>query len=42
VESYLGYDPIDKQFKVFSMTSPRGGERWMSGEHQILILIISS
>ncbi|XP_010418688.1 PREDICTED: putative F-box protein At2g19630 [Camelina sativa] len=37
VISYLGYDPVDKQFKVLSMTW-RYENAWECGEHQILTL----
>ncbi|XP_010510047.1 PREDICTED: F-box protein DOR-like [Camelina sativa] len=37
VISYLGYDPVDKQFKVLSMTRPNKNG-WACSGHQILTL----
>ncbi|XP_010513131.1 PREDICTED: F-box protein DOR-like [Camelina sativa] len=41
VISYLGYDPVGKQFKVLAMTCPNpkyGNLRRICGEHQVLTL----
>ncbi|CAN6834265.1 unnamed protein product [Brassica oleracea] len=38
VESYLGYDPIEKEFKVLSMNKSRVSEGWISVEHKVLTL----
>lgn len=39
VKCLLGYDPVDKQFKVLSMTQPLDGRYDMvSEEHQVLTL----
>ncbi|XP_019100801.1 PREDICTED: F-box protein DOR-like [Camelina sativa] len=39
VISYLGYDPVGKQFKVLSMSLPIfGNQKGMCGEHQVLTL----
>ncbi|XP_023640388.1 putative F-box protein At2g19630 [Capsella rubella] len=38
VVSYLGYDPVDKKYKVLSMTWLTLGNQVVCGEHQILTL----
>ncbi|XP_010480341.1 PREDICTED: F-box protein DOR-like [Camelina sativa] len=38
LSSYLGYDPIEKQFKVLAMTFPSGSDDGISEEHQVLTL----
>ncbi|KFK30034.1 hypothetical protein AALP_AA7G209000 [Arabis alpina] len=38
VMSFLGYDPVGKQFKLLSMTSSISGSNRVSAEHQILTL----
>ncbi|KAG2308800.1 hypothetical protein Bca52824_028548 [Brassica carinata] len=38
VESYLGYEPIAKEFKVLSMNSTCVNDEWISVEHQVLTL----
>ncbi|KAL0724359.1 hypothetical protein Bca4012_038958 [Brassica carinata] len=39
VRSYLGYDPVEKQYKVLSMTWLFHGGQWLaSEEHQVLTL----
>ncbi|KAL0724358.1 hypothetical protein Bca4012_038957 [Brassica carinata] len=39
VRSYLGYDPVEKQYKVLSMTWLfHGSQRLVSDEHQVLTL----
>ncbi|XP_010468111.1 PREDICTED: F-box protein DOR-like [Camelina sativa] len=38
LSSYLGYDPIEKQFKVLAMTFPFRSDDGISEEHQVLTL----
>ncbi|CAH8381043.1 unnamed protein product [Eruca vesicaria subsp. sativa] len=41
VKCLLGYDPVDKQFKVLSMTQPLNGRKswdYIMSEHQVLTL----
>ncbi|KAJ4903435.1 F-box protein DOR [Raphanus sativus] len=36
--SYLGYEPIAKEFKVLSMIKSRVSDEWISVDHQVLTL----
>ncbi|KAJ4903414.1 F-box protein DOR [Raphanus sativus] len=38
VKSYLGYEPMKKEFKVLSMTKSFVSDEWNSMEHQVLTL----
>ncbi|KAJ4903049.1 F-box protein DOR [Raphanus sativus] len=38
VKSYLGYEPMEKEFKVLSMNNSRVSDEWISAEHQVLTL----